>query len=101
MEPWCDVTDQPSLDGTATALRFYLSSGWAMAGPPQPGFGVTTRNPMRKAVTVAPTARSAAVVRRMAYAGELAETARVEEVRLIIDLHREASEPRPFRPIPL
>ncbi len=37
-------------ESTDTALRFYLSNGWTMAGPPQPGFGVTTRNPMRKAV---------------------------------------------------
>ena len=44
-----------SIDSTATALRFYLSSGWIITGPPQPGFGVTTRNPMRKAVTVVPT----------------------------------------------
>ncbi|WP_431309592.1 GNAT family N-acetyltransferase [Bradyrhizobium iriomotense] len=44
-----------TLDSTATALRFYLSNGWAIAGPPQPGFGVTMRHPMRKAVTVAPT----------------------------------------------
>ncbi|MCP3465055.1 DUF1152 domain-containing protein [Bradyrhizobium sp. CCGUVB23] len=47
------------------------------------------------------TFQSAAVVRHMAYASELAETARVEEVRRIIDLHRETSELRPFRPIPL
>ena len=47
------------------------------------------------------TFRSAAVVRRMAYAGQLAETDRVEEVRRIIDLHRETSELRPFRAIPL
>jgi GNAT superfamily N-acetyltransferase len=40
-----------TLDSTATALRFYLSTGWTMAGPPQPGFGVTTRHPMRKAVS--------------------------------------------------
>lgn len=40
-----------TLDSTATALRFYRSTGWTMAGPPQPGFGVTTRHPMRKAVT--------------------------------------------------
>lgn len=44
------------LDSTATALRFYLSNGWAIAGPPQAGFGVTIRHPMRKAVAVAPTA---------------------------------------------
>jgi GNAT superfamily N-acetyltransferase len=41
-----------TLDSTATALRFYLSAGWTIAGPPQSGFGVTTRNPMRKPVTV-------------------------------------------------
>ncbi len=45
-----------TLDSTATALRFYLSSGWTMTGPPQPGFGVAMRHPMRKAVTVAPGA---------------------------------------------
>ncbi|MGH6935951.1 MAG: GNAT family N-acetyltransferase [Methylocella sp.] len=45
-----------TLESTATALRFYLSIGWIMAGPPQPGFGVTTRNPMRKPVTVLPAA---------------------------------------------
>jgi GNAT superfamily N-acetyltransferase len=39
-----------TLDSTATALRFYHSTGWTMTGPPQPGFGVTTRNPMRKPV---------------------------------------------------
>ena len=39
-----------TLDSSATALRFYLANGWTVAGPPQPGFGVTTRNPMRKAV---------------------------------------------------
>ncbi|MDA9519339.1 hypothetical protein XI06_02985 [Bradyrhizobium sp. CCBAU 11434] len=38
------------LDTTAAALRFYLSSGWTMIGPPQPGFGVTMRHPMRKEV---------------------------------------------------
>ena len=41
-----------TLDSTATALRFYLSNGWTMTGPPQPGFGVTTRHPMGKAVSV-------------------------------------------------
>ena len=40
-----------TLDSTATALPFYLSSGWTVAGPPQPGFGVTTSSPMRKIVT--------------------------------------------------
>jgi GNAT superfamily N-acetyltransferase len=45
-----------TLESTATALRFYLSTGWTMTGPPQHGFGVTTGNPMRKAVTVVPTA---------------------------------------------
>ena len=45
-----------TLDSTATALRFYRSAGWVMAGPPQPGFGVTTRQPMRKAVTASPAA---------------------------------------------
>ena len=39
-----------TLDSTATAIRFYLSTGWTIAGPAQPGFGVTTRNPMRKLV---------------------------------------------------
>ncbi|MGY8664889.1 GNAT family N-acetyltransferase [Bradyrhizobium sp. UFLA05-109] len=43
-----------TLDSTVTALRFYLSCGWTMTGPPQPGFGVTTRHPMGKAVTFAP-----------------------------------------------
>jgi GNAT superfamily N-acetyltransferase len=43
-----------TLDSTATALRFYHSTGWTTTGPPQPGFGVTMRNPMRKAVTVKP-----------------------------------------------
>lgn len=47
------------------------------------------------------TFQSSAVVRRMAYAGQLAETERAEDVRRIIDLHREMSELRPFRPIPL
>jgi len=47
------------------------------------------------------TFRSAAVVRRMAYASQLAETERFEDVRRIIDLHRETSGLRPFRPIPL
>jgi len=37
-----------ALDSTATALRFYQSNGWTRAGQPQPGFGVTMRNPMRK-----------------------------------------------------
>jgi GNAT superfamily N-acetyltransferase len=45
-----------TLDSTATALRFYHATGWTMAEPPQPGFGVTTRNPMRKAVTAPPPA---------------------------------------------
>jgi GNAT superfamily N-acetyltransferase len=45
-----------TLDSTVTALRFYHSTGWTMTGPPQPGFGVTTRNPMRKPVTVQPAA---------------------------------------------
>jgi GNAT superfamily N-acetyltransferase len=44
-----------TLDSTATALRFYLSNGWTTTGPPQPGFGVTTRSPLRKRVMV-PTA---------------------------------------------
>ena len=39
-----------TLDSSATALRFYRSAGWAVAGPPQPGFGVTLQHPMRKAV---------------------------------------------------
>jgi GNAT superfamily N-acetyltransferase len=38
------------LESTATALRFYQSNGWTRTGPPLPGFGVTTRNPMRKAM---------------------------------------------------
>ena len=33
--------------------------------------------------------------------GWLAGTERAEDVRRIIDLHRESSELRPFRPIPL
>jgi RimJ/RimL family protein N-acetyltransferase len=45
-----------TLESSATALPFYLSTGWTMTGPPQPGFGVTTRNPMRKPVTVPPAA---------------------------------------------
>jgi GNAT superfamily N-acetyltransferase len=45
-----------TLESSATALRFYLSTGWTITGPPQPGFGVTTRNPMRKPVTVRPAA---------------------------------------------
>ena len=45
-----------TLDNTATALRFYVSSGWTMTGPPQPGFGVTWRNPMRKPAIVPPAA---------------------------------------------
>jgi GNAT superfamily N-acetyltransferase len=45
-----------TLDSTATALRFYRSTGWTMTGPPQPGFGVTTRHPMRKPVTASPAA---------------------------------------------
>lgn len=47
------------------------------------------------------TFQSAAVVRRMAHARQLAETERTEDVRRIIDLHREMTELRPFRPIPL
>jgi GNAT superfamily N-acetyltransferase len=43
-----------TLDSTVTALPFYLSTGWTMTGPSQPGFGLTTRNPMRKAVTILP-----------------------------------------------
>lgn len=43
-----------TLESTATALRFYLSTGWIMTGPPLPGFGVTTGHPMRKPVTVLP-----------------------------------------------
>jgi len=38
------------LESTATALRFYQSMGWTSAGPPEPGFGVTMRHPMRKAM---------------------------------------------------
>jgi GNAT superfamily N-acetyltransferase len=43
-----------TLESSATALRFYLSTGWTMTGAPQPGFGVTMRNPMRKPVKVRP-----------------------------------------------
>lgn len=43
-----------TLESTATALHFYLSTGWAMAGSPQPGFGLTTRHPMRKPVRIPP-----------------------------------------------
>ena len=39
-----------TLDSSATALRFYLANGWAATAPSQPGFGVTTQTPMRKAV---------------------------------------------------
>jgi GNAT superfamily N-acetyltransferase len=42
-----------TLDSTATALRFYQSNGWITVGPPQPGFGVTMRHPMRKDLTAA------------------------------------------------
>jgi GNAT superfamily N-acetyltransferase len=45
-----------TLESTATALPFYLSTGWIIAGPPLPGFGVTTRNPLRKRVAVSPAA---------------------------------------------
>jgi GNAT superfamily N-acetyltransferase len=45
-----------TLDSTVTALPFYLSAGWTRTGPPRPGFGVSTRNRMRKAVTVLPAA---------------------------------------------
>jgi len=45
-----------TLESTATALGFYHSTGWTTTGPPQPGFGVTTGHPMRKAVTVVPAA---------------------------------------------
>jgi GNAT superfamily N-acetyltransferase len=47
-----------TFDSTATALRFYLSAGCTVTGPPQPGFGVAVRNPMRKAVTKAVTVAS-------------------------------------------
>lgn len=43
-----------TLESSATALRFYHATGWTMTGLPQPGFGVTTRHPMRKPVTVRP-----------------------------------------------
>jgi GNAT superfamily N-acetyltransferase len=58
IEAWASGRGLPwlTLDSTVTALRFYLSAGWTMTGPPQPGFGLTTRNPMRKAVTVLPAA---------------------------------------------
>jgi hypothetical protein len=39
-----------TLESTATALHFYLATGWTMTGSPQPGFGVTTINPMHKPV---------------------------------------------------
>ena len=39
-----------TLESSATALGFYQSNGWTRTGPPQPGFGVTTGHPMRKAV---------------------------------------------------
>jgi len=45
-----------ALDSTATAIRFYLAGGWTIAGPPQPGFGVTMRHPMRKEVRGTPGA---------------------------------------------
>jgi GNAT superfamily N-acetyltransferase len=45
-----------TLESSTTALRFYHSTGWTVTGPPQPGFGVTTRTPMRKPVTVSPVA---------------------------------------------
>jgi GNAT superfamily N-acetyltransferase len=45
-----------TLDSTATALHFYLSTGWTMAGSPKRGFGVTTRNPMHKPVRIPPAA---------------------------------------------
>jgi GNAT superfamily N-acetyltransferase len=43
-----------TLESTATALRFYRSTGWTMAGSPQPGFGLTMRNPMSKQVRIPP-----------------------------------------------
>ncbi len=45
-----------TLESSATAIRFYLATGWTIVGPPQPGFGVTMRNPMRKQVTAQPLA---------------------------------------------
>jgi GNAT superfamily N-acetyltransferase len=45
-----------TLESSTTALRFYLSTGWTMTEPPQPGFGVTTKNPMRKPVRAQPAA---------------------------------------------
>jgi GNAT superfamily N-acetyltransferase len=39
-----------ALESTVTALRFYQSNGWTRAGSPQPGFGVTIRNPMHKSI---------------------------------------------------
>jgi GNAT superfamily N-acetyltransferase len=45
-----------TLESTATALHFYLSTGWTMTGSPQPGFGVTMKNPMRKPVRIPPAA---------------------------------------------
>ena len=58
IEAWASSRDLKwlTLESTVTALRFYLSTGWTITGPPQPGFGVTTRNPMRKPVTVLPAA---------------------------------------------
>jgi GNAT superfamily N-acetyltransferase len=52
-----------TLESTATALGFYLTNGWTMTGPPQPGFGMTTRTPMHKAVTVADIGNSRQKVR--------------------------------------
>jgi GNAT superfamily N-acetyltransferase len=45
-----------TLDSSATALRFYLSAGCTATSPPQRGFGVTVRNPMRKRVVPASVA---------------------------------------------
>lgn len=44
---------------------------------------------------------SSHVVRHMAYAGQLAETERMEEASRAIELHRQTIDPRPLRPIPL
>ena len=43
-----------TLDSTATALSFYRSTGWIVTGSTQPGFGVTTKTPMRKPVARRP-----------------------------------------------
>jgi GNAT superfamily N-acetyltransferase len=37
-----------TLQSSATAIRFYLSTGYHSLGPPTPGFGVTLCHPMAK-----------------------------------------------------